>query len=110
MENKIIDFKPHSLHIEGRSENTGSEDNFFFNTPEPESYDNIDQYRFYKALKEADGNASGLERQLNEREYQKFINGDDNADIRRAEMHHNLTNALLEEMRREFKMRENLSE
>lgn len=52
-------------------------------TPKPESYDSIEQYKLIKALEEADGNASGLERAKNLEEARKYMLGQE-ADLERA--------------------------
>lgn len=52
-------------------------------TPEPESYDSLEEYKLIRDLKEADGNDSGLERTRNLEEARKFMLGQE-ADLEKA--------------------------
>lgn len=78
------------------------EKSFDWSTPKPDEINDIETARIFKALEEADGNASGLERQLNEKEYYKALRGEP-CDMERAEKFHNLSCLIWEEAKKLFK-------
>lgn len=105
MKDNIINIKDGIDSRKNNADKAYINDPSILDTPEPESYDDFEQYRFLKSLKEADGNASGAERQINEAEYYKSLQGEPDTDIERAECHHRFMNAVIGEMKKEFKTR-----